>query len=159
MDHLKDGTFKDENVKNENPILHNNDNTIDIGVEATTLPPISSKDRVLATADDMFQNLHNYITSEFELTLDDYKLLESMNNVTIEKYHDISSIAENITNGIEDLNKKYEQMLPKLEIIDKLDRKVSHLEKLTYAIDAYSKRLGKKAIQTTGETDRKPEAK
>ena len=66
-----------------------------------------------------------------------------MNNVTIEKYHDISSIAENITNGIEDLNKKYEQMLPKLEIIDKLDRKVSHLEKLTYAIDAYSKRLGK----------------
>ena len=40
--------------------------TIDIGVEATTLPPISSKDRVLATADDMFQNLHNYITSEFE---------------------------------------------------------------------------------------------
>ena len=69
-----------------------------------------------------------------------------MNNATVEKYHEMRQIACNMVNNIAELNVKYEQMLPKLEIIDKLDRKVAHLEKLAYAIDAYSKRLGKKKI-------------
>lgn len=39
---------------------------IDVGVEATTLPPINSKDQVLEAADDMFNNLQQYISSEIE---------------------------------------------------------------------------------------------
>ncbi len=39
---------------------------IDVGVEATTLPPIDSKDQVLEAADDMFNNLQQYISSEIE---------------------------------------------------------------------------------------------
>ena len=65
-----------------------------------------------------------------------------MNNSTVEKYHEMRGVASNMAESITELNAKYEAMLPKLEIIDKLDRKVTHLEKLSYAIDAYSKRLG-----------------
>ncbi len=80
---------------------------------------------------------------QFAVTLDDYKLLEAMNNTTAEKYHEMRQVAANTAESISELNAKYEQILPKLEIIDKLDRKVTHLEKLAYAIDSYSKRLGK----------------
>lgn len=66
-----------------------------------------------------------------------------MNNTTAEKYHEMRLVAGKTAESIGELNAKYEQILPKLEIIDKLDRKVTHLEKLAYAIDSYSKRLGK----------------
>lgn len=77
------------------------------------------------------------------VTLDDYKVLETMNNCTVEKYHEMTSMAKNIVENVAELNAKYESLLPKLSIIDKLDKKVTQLEKLAYAIDAYSKRLGK----------------
>ena len=65
-----------------------------------------------------------------------------MNNVTVEKYHEMTKMAQNIEHNVTELNRKYQTILPKLEIIDKLDKKVTQLEKLAYAIDAYSKRLG-----------------
>lgn len=76
------------------------------------------------------------------MTLEDYKLLETMNNFTMEKFQGMTQIAKQIQEENRDLNDRYRKLLPKLEIIDKLDRKVTRLEKMAYAIDAYSKRLG-----------------
>ena len=42
------------------------ESSIDVGIEATTLPPINSKNQVMEAADDMFNNLQQYITSEIE---------------------------------------------------------------------------------------------
>lgn len=84
------------------------------------------------------------------MSLDDYKLLESMNNATAEKYQAMTKVAANVAQNIGELNEKYERLLPKLEIIDKLDKKVTGLEKMAYAIDAYSKRLGKCLIVLVG---------
>lgn len=76
------------------------------------------------------------------MTLEDYKLLETMNNCTMENFQGMTQIAQQIQEENRDLNNRYQQLLPKLEIIDKLDRKVTRLETMAYAIDAYSKRLG-----------------
>ena len=65
-----------------------------------------------------------------------------MNTVTEEKYKDITKSGENVVQSMKDLNEKFVSILPKLGLIDQLDKKVEHLEKLAYAIDAYSKRLG-----------------
>lgn len=39
---------------------------IDVGIDATTLPPINPKNQVIEAADDMFNNLQQYITAEIE---------------------------------------------------------------------------------------------
>lgn len=39
---------------------------IDVGIDATTLPPINPQNQVIEAADDMFNNLQQYITSEIE---------------------------------------------------------------------------------------------
>ncbi|KAH9501666.1 Alpha-(1,6)-fucosyltransferase, variant 3 [Dermatophagoides farinae] len=98
---------------------------IDVGIEATTLPLYDSKSQLINC-----------------MTLEDYKLLETMNNFTMEKFQGMTQIAQQIQEENRDLNDRYRKLLPKLEIIDKLDRKVTRLEKMAYAIDAYSKRLG-----------------
>nr|XP_027200310.1 biogenesis of lysosome-related organelles complex 1 subunit 2-like [Dermatophagoides pteronyssinus] len=116
---------------------------IDVGIEATTLPLYDSKKQLINCSEELFKNIKNYITSEIELTLEDYKLLETMNNCTMEKFQGMTQIAQQIQEENRDLNNRYQQLLPKLEIIDKLDRKVTRLETMAYAIDAYSKRLEK----------------
>ena len=42
------------------------DDQIVVGVEASTLPPISSKDQLAEASDELFNNLQGYITSEIE---------------------------------------------------------------------------------------------
>ena len=71
-----------------------------------------------------------------------------MNNCTMEKFQGMTQIAQQIQEENRDLNNRYQQLLPKLEIIDKLDRKVTRLETMAYAIDAYSKRLGMFFVHT-----------
>ena len=48
---------KNNNVQPETP---------EIGVEATTLPPINKKNQVTEAADDMINKLQSYISSEIE---------------------------------------------------------------------------------------------
>lgn len=139
--------------------------SIDVGIEATTLPKFDSKSHLNESSDELVKNVQDYLTSEincnfllknfakilnqiindfifFIVTLEDYKLLEAMNNCTAEKYRDLTHLTQKVSKNLIDLNKKYEMMKPKLDLIDKLDKKVTRLEKMAYAIDAYSKRLG-----------------
>nr|XP_046916693.1 biogenesis of lysosome-related organelles complex 1 subunit 2-like [Dermatophagoides farinae] len=130
---------------------------IDVGIEATTLPLYDSKSQLINCSEELFGNIKNYITSEIELTLEDYKLLETMNNFTMEKFQGMTQIAQQIQEENRDLNDRYRKLLPKLEIIDKLDRKVTRLEKMAYAIDAYSKRLEKQyKLLEKGLNDHQP---
>jgi hypothetical protein len=76
------------------------------------------------------------------VTLDDYKLLEEMNKLTTNKYKELSQITFNVSKNVDQMNDKYKTLLPNLQLIDKLEEKVTKLEEMAYAIDAYSKRLG-----------------
>ncbi len=76
------------------------------------------------------------------MTLDDYKLLEEMNKITTNKYKELSQITSNVSKSVDQMNDKYKTLLPNLQLIDKLEEKVTKLEEMAYAIDAYSKRLG-----------------
>ena len=86
----------------------------------------------------------NPFFSELETTVEEYKLLEEMNKVTLTKYSDMSQITENISKGVVDLNSKYRDLLPYLEQIDQIDSSVGRLEQAAYKLDAYSKRLEQK---------------
>ena len=79
-----------------------------------------------------------------ETTVEEYKLLEQMNRVTLTKYSDMSQITENVSKGVVELNGKYTALMPYLEQIDQIDASVNRLEQAAYKLDAYSKRLEQK---------------
>lgn len=65
-----------------------------------------------------------------------------MNQATTAKYKQMLTQTSQIRSNLEQIDIEYEQVLPKLSLIDKLDGRVSKLEKMAYSMDAYSKRLG-----------------
>ncbi|KAH7984474.1 hypothetical protein HPB52_021519 [Rhipicephalus sanguineus] len=93
----------------------------------------------------MFEKTGEYIQAELSSTLDDYRLTEEMNKVTITKYSDMKQIAGNISKALEDLNEKYRCLKPYLDQIDQVEDSVTKLEQAAYKLDAYSKRLGEAA--------------
>ncbi|XP_067140051.1 biogenesis of lysosome-related organelles complex 1 subunit 2 [Centruroides vittatus] len=89
----------------------------------------------------MFERTGEYLHEELAATLDDYRLLEEMNRVTITKYSDMKQIAANVSKALKDLNEKYKCLKPYLEQIDQVEESVTKLEQVAYKLDAYSKRL------------------
>ncbi|XP_006825385.1 biogenesis of lysosome-related organelles complex 1 subunit 2-like [Saccoglossus kowalevskii] len=74
-------------------------------------------------------------------TAEDYKLLEKMNQVTIQKYGDMRTITSNIATSMQNLNDKFKSLQPYLDQIDQVEESVANLEQAAYRLDAYSKRL------------------
>ncbi|KAH9360724.1 hypothetical protein HPB48_000418 [Haemaphysalis longicornis] len=54
----------------------------------------------------MFEKTGEYIQAELSSTLDDYRLTEEMNKLTITKYSDMKQIAGNVSKALKDLNEK-----------------------------------------------------
>lgn len=90
---------------------------------------------------ETFLKTSEYLKGELEGTVEDYKLLETMNKVTISKYSEMKNIAAGLGKALTDLNEKYKMLQPFLDQIDQIDDSVSSLEQAAYKLDAYSKRL------------------
>lgn len=60
----------------------------------------------------MFHRTNDYITDELiNCSLEDYKLLEEMNRVTITKYTDMNQIAENLATSSIELKQKLDDLV------------------------------------------------
>lgn len=92
-------------------------------------------------SDDLFQKTSDYVKAELEVTLDEYKLLEQMNGATATKYSEMRTRSEQLKQSLLDLETNYARIIPFLEKVDGLEKKVVQLEELAYAVDNYSKRL------------------
>lgn len=54
----------------------------------------------------MFNKTSDYLYGELTATLDDYRLLENMNQATITKYSDMKHIATNVSKSMAELHEK-----------------------------------------------------
>ncbi|CAG8485897.1 3319_t:CDS:2 [Paraglomus occultum] len=72
--------------------------------------------------DEMFGKVAEYLRAEMLATTEDYKLLETMNNVTRERYKEMSAMAQQL-------------------MIDEICEQVDYLGKVTAELDEYSKHL------------------
>ncbi|KAK6185171.1 hypothetical protein SNE40_007463 [Patella caerulea] len=90
---------------------------------------------------ETFQKSAEYVQGELEGTVEDYRLLEKMNKVTVCKYSEMKHIAMNIETALKELNSKYKNLQPYLEQIDQIEDSVASLEQAAYSLDHYSKRL------------------
>lgn len=107
----------------------------------------------------MFNKTADYLYGELTATLDDYRLLENMNQSTITKYSEMKHIAGNVGKSMADLKDKCrcfyfvsfefstikffldDTLQPFLNQIDQIEDSVIKLEQAAYKLDAYSKRL------------------
>ncbi|CAL1529847.1 unnamed protein product, partial [Lymnaea stagnalis] len=109
----------------------NQDNTL-------TAPPPPD---VVELCRETFQKTAEYLRGELDGTIEDYKLLERMNKVTMTKYSEMKHIALSISGALKELNDKYKSLQPYLEQIDQIEESVTTLEQTAYSLDQYSKRL------------------
>lgn len=96
---------------------------------------------------DMIQSTGDYIKSEVDLCVADYKTLESMNKLVKEKYLNYTTLAEAISNEMVDLNTSFDKLQPFLAQIDEIEKCLGVLEQSASKLDAYSKRLEAKYKQ------------
>jgi biogenesis of lysosome-related organelles complex 1 subunit 2 len=98
-------------------------------------------------ANSLFSKTADWVSGELDSTIDEYRLLEQMNRVTLTKYGDMKQVTTNISKGVNDLNEKYTNLMPYLEQIDQIDESISRLEQAAYKLDNYSKRIETKYKQ------------
>ncbi|KAK6967309.1 biogenesis of lysosome-related organelles complex 1 subunit 2 [Biomphalaria glabrata] len=69
---------------------------------------------------EAFHKTAEYLQGE----LDVYKLLESMNKITMNKNSEMKQIAFSVSGALNELNNKYNQLQSYLEQIDQIEKKV-----------------------------------
>ncbi|KAG5888648.1 hypothetical protein JTB14_021273 [Gonioctena quinquepunctata] len=92
-------------------------------------------------ANTMFSKTSEYLYGELTSSLDDYRLLENMNQAVITKYSDMKHLAVNVRKSMAELNEKYVALIPLLQQIEQIEDSVVKLEQAAYKLDSYSKRL------------------
>ncbi|XP_055377004.1 biogenesis of lysosome-related organelles complex 1 subunit 2 isoform X2 [Condylostylus longicornis] len=95
-------------------------------------------------ATKMFKKTEEYISNELNAPIDDYKLLEDMNRVSLEKYTEMTHTANSLAISTLDLKNKFDELRSQLNYIDEIEDTVDKLEAAAYKLDAYSVALENK---------------
>ena len=96
---------------------------------------------------EMIQTAGDYIKTEIDICVSDYKVLERMNQMVTDKYKNLDKNSASITNEMKKLNEAYENLLPLLSQIDDIENAITGLEQSANKLDVYSKRLESKYKQ------------
>ena len=108
----------------------------------------SNSDKILQDlSKEMLRSTGDYIKSEIDMCVADYKVLEKMNRSVEEKYKNLSNVSGNINIEMEKLNEKYANLLPLLSQINEVEMCVTELETSAGKLDTYSKKLEAKFKQ------------
>lgn len=82
---------------------------------SSSFEPLDPHDPSLSRlATKMFQKTHSYVSHELNTSLEDYKLLENMQKLTISKYSDMNQIAENLVTSSTELKQKFDELVRRL---------------------------------------------
>uniref|UniRef100_A0A915DYQ0 Biogenesis of lysosome-related organelles complex 1 subunit 7 n=1 Tax=Ditylenchus dipsaci TaxID=166011 RepID=A0A915DYQ0_9BILA len=91
--------------------------SIDCPVSPTSTVP----EEIHKLSENVADKVFSFVQGQVQGSIDDYKLLEDMNNVTAQRYSDMKSVAETISSRLSQLHQKYENIQPYLQQIDEID--------------------------------------
>uniref|UniRef100_A0A0N4ZCS9 EB domain-containing protein n=1 Tax=Parastrongyloides trichosuri TaxID=131310 RepID=A0A0N4ZCS9_PARTI len=89
----------------------------------------------------MNQKVSSFLEGQIESTIQEYKVLANMNDVTTQRYDDMKHVAKSVTDKYADLNQKCEQLHTFLHQIDLIDKSSKDLEAVVHNLDEYVKQL------------------
>ncbi|XKL65055.1 hypothetical protein PGB90_005141 [Kerria lacca] len=113
-----------------------------LSTSTSSFEPLDPHDPNLSRlANTLFEKTSEYLLMELNSTQEDYELLAQMNSITATKYNDMKQIAAKITKQVNELNSKYNKLLPVLDVITQLQSNISKLEEAAYKLDTYTKKL------------------
>lgn len=119
--------------------------TFDSSFSEVNTPPVSVRKEKPVTleesCDHMIEKIADYLNGELAATSADYKLLETLNKMSIEKYQDMCQTTDSLKGSMEHINERYKLLAPYLKQIDLLEESVLKLEQTAYKLDNYSKQL------------------
>jgi len=107
------------------------------GVGLKAAPPAAAA-QIQAGTEQLFAELAKYIEGELTMTSEDYRLLEQMNQLTRQRYLEMTATAERLVTTMTTVQTKYQQLESFLPQIDALVAGVSELETTVQAIDDYT---------------------
>mmetsp|Transcript_836 Transcript_836/g.1377 ORF Transcript_836/g.1377 Transcript_836/m.1377 type:complete len:120 (+) Transcript_836:14-373(+) len=101
---------------------------------------------VTGATTEMLSKVSQYLAGEVDLSVEDYRLLRSMNMAAADKYSEMADYAAGLVAFAEQLQSKSADILPQLEQISVLSDQVIELEAAVQQLDSYSKRLEAKFV-------------
>ncbi|RUS23533.1 biogenesis of lysosome-related organelles complex-1 subunit 2-domain-containing protein [Jimgerdemannia flammicorona] len=108
---------------------------------------VDPKEHVTRLTEDMFKKVAEYMRGELMATSDDYRLLETMNNVTRDKYSDMSALAQTLMGEMSKVQTTYVDFSRYVVQIDEVSKQIDYLEQVANELDDYSKGKGENADQ------------
>jgi hypothetical protein len=125
---------------------------------STTVPPASEASSgshhtpppaefAMAPIEEMLNKLAAYVAGEAEMSIEDYRLLESMNLAAAARYREMAEYSSGLVAFAERLQSKTNDIQPQLAQIDVLEAQVGELECAVEQLDAYTLRLERKFVE------------
>ncbi|XP_003389556.1 PREDICTED: biogenesis of lysosome-related organelles complex 1 subunit 2-like [Amphimedon queenslandica] len=109
--------------------------------EEATKKNDEKKEKTRELTRDMFDKVADYVNGELAMTCEEYDLLLRLNQVTIAKYNDMTTIASGLADVSQRLNDKFVSLQQYCDQIDQVDTRVAELEQTAYRLDSYAKQL------------------
>ncbi|KAI1726526.1 biogenesis of lysosome-related organelles complex-1 subunit 2 domain-containing protein [Ditylenchus destructor] len=117
------------------------------------MSPVSTvSDEVHKLAENAADKVYSFVQGQIQSTIDDYKVLENMNNVTAQRYSDMKQVAETISSRLSLLHQKYEDIQPYLQQIDEIDTASRRMEEAVTALETYLNTIETKLKKTQQNT-------
>ncbi|KAG0280808.1 biogenesis of lysosome- organelles complex 1 subunit 2 [Linnemannia exigua] len=100
-----------------------------------------SQEHVSRASQEMFRKVADYIRAEMLATGEDYRLLETMNIVTKDRYSELAGVAQELMQEVGKLRTTYSDFEPYLERIDDISQQAETISNIAAELDEYTKSL------------------
>eukprot|EP00123_Amoebidium_parasiticum_P001158 comp12203_c0_seq1/m.6973 comp12203_c0_seq1/g.6973 ORF comp12203_c0_seq1/g.6973 comp12203_c0_seq1/m.6973 type:complete len:123 (-) comp12203_c0_seq1:23-391(-) len=97
--------------------------------------------RLAVLTQEMFDKVAAYVRAELETTCEDYKLLETLNRLTAQRYGELTTQTATMNESLQVLFDKYASLEKYILQIDQIEAGVAQLEETVRDLDAYSRQL------------------